>query len=163
MTLVESDHWLAAACVIPMLHSHDLRLCGGHGKRRSIELEARFADEFNVGWQDLKHTATILARARAAIDREIAQLRSWPMSRSRWQKPGADRPNASPSRSFTWWDYLDSRIAHTSPVSVTMYAVWPMISSEVGWFRPVAIGVIVPSLLTRSSAPVSGSAGEPSG
>ena len=60
-------------------------------------------------------------------------------------------------------DYLDSRIAHTSPVSVTMYAVWPMISSEVGWFRPVAIGVIVPSLLTRSSAPVSGSAGEPSG
>jgi hypothetical protein len=38
-----------------------------------------------------------------------------------------------------------------SPPKVTMYAVFLMISSEVGWFSPLAITVKVPSPLTRSS------------
>jgi F420-dependent oxidoreductase-like protein len=46
-------------------------IIGGQGKRRSLELAARFADEFNVGWQDVQATATILDRARAVIDREL--------------------------------------------------------------------------------------------
>jgi hypothetical protein len=43
----------------------------GQGKRRSIELAARFADEFNLGWQDVQETVRILDRARAVIDREL--------------------------------------------------------------------------------------------
>jgi F420-dependent oxidoreductase-like protein len=46
-------------------------IIGGQGKRRSMQLAARFADEFNVGWQDVQATATILDRARAVIDREL--------------------------------------------------------------------------------------------
>jgi alkanesulfonate monooxygenase SsuD/methylene tetrahydromethanopterin reductase-like flavin-dependent oxidoreductase (luciferase family) len=46
-------------------------IIGGQGKRRSIQLAAAFADEFNIGWQDVQETATILDRARAVIDREI--------------------------------------------------------------------------------------------
>jgi alkanesulfonate monooxygenase SsuD/methylene tetrahydromethanopterin reductase-like flavin-dependent oxidoreductase (luciferase family) len=29
-------------------------IIGGHGKRRSIEFAAGFADEFNVGWRDVQ-------------------------------------------------------------------------------------------------------------
>jgi F420-dependent oxidoreductase-like protein len=46
-------------------------IIGGQGKRRSLELAARFANEFNIGWQDVPATATILDQARAVIDREI--------------------------------------------------------------------------------------------
>ena len=54
-------------------------------------------------------------------------------------------------------------IFKTFPVRVTTYALVPMISSEVGRLRPVAMGVMVPSRrLTLSSAPVPGSAGVPS-
>jgi alkanesulfonate monooxygenase SsuD/methylene tetrahydromethanopterin reductase-like flavin-dependent oxidoreductase (luciferase family) len=48
-----------------------VRQSGRAWQAPQIELEARFADEFNVGWQDVAETATILARARAVIDREI--------------------------------------------------------------------------------------------
>jgi hypothetical protein len=44
-----------------------------------------------------------------------------------------------------------SSIFQISPPKVTMYAVFLMISSEVGWFSPPAITVNVPSPLTRSS------------
>ena len=46
-------------------------IIGGQGKPRSLELAARFADEFNAGWQDVQETLRILDRARAVIDREI--------------------------------------------------------------------------------------------
>jgi alkanesulfonate monooxygenase SsuD/methylene tetrahydromethanopterin reductase-like flavin-dependent oxidoreductase (luciferase family) len=46
-------------------------IIGGQGKRRTLELAAGFADEFNVGWQDMAETATIVDRARAVIDRDI--------------------------------------------------------------------------------------------
>jgi alkanesulfonate monooxygenase SsuD/methylene tetrahydromethanopterin reductase-like flavin-dependent oxidoreductase (luciferase family) len=46
-------------------------IIGGLGKRRSLELAAGFADEFNVGWQDVQATASILDRTRAVIDRDI--------------------------------------------------------------------------------------------
>jgi alkanesulfonate monooxygenase SsuD/methylene tetrahydromethanopterin reductase-like flavin-dependent oxidoreductase (luciferase family) len=46
-------------------------IIGGQGKRRSLELAAGFADEFNVGWQDVQATASILDRTRAVIDRDI--------------------------------------------------------------------------------------------
>ena len=39
------------------------------------------------------------------------------------------------------------------------YAVFPMNSSEVGWFKPPVTTVNVPFALTSTSAPVSGSAG----
>jgi hypothetical protein len=48
------------------------------------------------------------------------------------------------------------------PVRVTTYAVFSMNSSEVGWSRPSAMTVKLPSLLTSTSAPVFGDAGEPS-
>ena len=50
-----------------------------------------------------------------------------------------------------------------SPVSVTMYAVWPMISNDVGRSSPLRTGVIVPSCRTLTREPVPGLAGEPSG
>src|SRR6476620_1965917 len=37
----------------------------------SSDLAARFADELNLGWQDVAATATILDQGRAVIDREI--------------------------------------------------------------------------------------------
>ena len=54
-------------------------------------------------------------------------------------------------------------IFQISPVRVTTYAVFPMNSSEVGRSRPSVMTVKVPSPLTFTSAPVFGSAGEPSG
>jgi F420-dependent oxidoreductase-like protein len=46
-------------------------IIGGQGKRRSLQLAAGFADEFNVGRQDVQATASILDRTRAVIDRDI--------------------------------------------------------------------------------------------
>src|SRR5687768_11831666 len=64
------------------------------------------------------------------------------------------RPNGGPAMLLT---------VHISPASVMMYAVFPMISSEVGRSSPSAMTLNVPSALTLSSEPVFGSAGEPSG
>ena len=50
-------------------------------------------------------------------------------------------------------------IFQISPVRVTTYAVFPMNSSEVGWFRPPVMTVNVPSPLTSTSSPVFGFAG----
>lgn len=52
-------------------------------------------------------------------------------------------------------------IFQISPPKVTKYAVFPMNSNEVGWFRPSVMTLKVPSLLTFKSAPVFGSAGVP--
>src|SRR3954452_4348025 len=87
--------------------------------------------------------------------------------------PGLAHVPRRPPRSFTNlfalgvhlgpWDVREtSSILKISPVRVVTYAVSPMNSREVGWSRPVVIGVMVPSRLTRSRAPVLGSAGEPS-
>src|SRR4051794_4577917 len=58
-------------------------------------------------------------------------------------------------------DQSPRRIVQISPPSVTTYAVPPMNSSEVGWFRCHAPAVNPPSPLTIRSRPVLGSAGEP--
>ncbi len=42
---------------------------GGHGRRRTPELAARFAEEFNVAFSDLEVTTTQFDRVRAACDR----------------------------------------------------------------------------------------------
>lgn len=54
-------------------------------------------------------------------------------------------------------------IFQASPGRVTTYAVFPGNSSEVARSRPAVMTVKVPSPLTSTSAPVSGSAGHPSG
>jgi len=59
-------------------------------------------------------------------------------------------------------DQAPRRIDQISPPSVTTYAVLPMNSSEVGWFRCQATPVNPPSPSTMRSRPVLGSAGEPS-
>ena len=46
---------------------------------------------------------------------------------------------------------------------MTTYAVFPMSSSEVGWFRPSMTTVKWPSRSTFTRAPVFGCAGDPSG
>src|SRR5262249_37985569 len=56
-----------------------------------------------------------------------------------------------------------SSIFQISPPSVTTYAVVPMNSSEVGRLRSSVTTEKVPSPLTFTRAPVSGSAGEPGG
>jgi F420-dependent oxidoreductase-like protein len=43
-------------------------IIGGHGPRRTPALAARFADEFNVGFSDLKVSTTQLGRVRAACE-----------------------------------------------------------------------------------------------
>ena len=50
-----------------------------------------------------------------------------------------------------------SLIFTTSPPSVTTYAVFPMISTELGRSSPPATGVMVPFAFTRSKAPLFGS------
>ncbi|MDQ2838001.1 MAG: LLM class F420-dependent oxidoreductase [Actinomycetota bacterium] len=42
-------------------------ILGGAGKRRSAELAARFADEYNVGFRQVAETAPIFDRVRAAV------------------------------------------------------------------------------------------------
>ncbi|MGZ4476855.1 MAG: LLM class flavin-dependent oxidoreductase, partial [Nocardioides sp.] len=42
-------------------------LVGGHGKRRTPELAARYADEFNAPFASLEATATQFGRVRAAM------------------------------------------------------------------------------------------------
>jgi alkanesulfonate monooxygenase SsuD/methylene tetrahydromethanopterin reductase-like flavin-dependent oxidoreductase (luciferase family) len=46
-------------------------IIGGGGKRRSAELVAGFADEFNVAFLDVGETAAILDRVGAVVDRQI--------------------------------------------------------------------------------------------
>ena len=71
-----------------------------------------------------------------------------------WPQAQRDAPNGgTPTLS----------IFQIPPPSVTTYAVLPMNSSEVGRSNGANTSVKVPSLLTLTSAPVSGSAGEPSG
>lgn len=51
---------------------------GGDGKKRTPALAARFAHEYNCGWEDPATTATLFGRARiacAAIGRDPATLR----------------------------------------------------------------------------------------
>ena len=66
-------------------------------------------------------------------------------------------------RDTPWGGPETPSIFQISPVRVTTYAVFPMNSSEVGRSRPSVMTVKVPSPLTLTSAPVFGSAGEPSG
>jgi F420-dependent oxidoreductase-like protein len=44
-------------------------IVGGHGKRRTPELAARYADEFNVGFGTLEVTRDLFARVLAACER----------------------------------------------------------------------------------------------
>jgi hypothetical protein len=54
-------------------------------------------------------------------------------------------------------------IFQISPAKLTTYAVFPMISNDVGRSRPSVMTVTVPSRLTSTSEPVFGAAGDPSG
>ena len=71
------------------------------------------------------------------------------------------RPTSGPKMGFTTPPAcgLDTSTVTTSPPRPTTYAVFPMNSSEVGRSRPVSTTVKVPSAFTRTSDPVSGSAG----
>ncbi len=65
-TLVESP-----ALPKPMQSPRPPIILGGGGKRRSVELAARFADEYNVAFRSPAETADVLARVRAGVPRGI--------------------------------------------------------------------------------------------
>jgi hypothetical protein len=88
-----------------------------------------------------------------AVDEDqLTAARKHPRSR-------AESPLRGCSDDRSCGDQAPRRIDQISPPSVTTYAVLPMNSSEVGWFRCQATGVNPPSPSTMRSRPVLVSAG----
>jgi F420-dependent oxidoreductase-like protein len=46
-------------------------ILGGAGKRRSVELARRYADEYNVGFRSVEETSAVFERVRAVVAREL--------------------------------------------------------------------------------------------
>ena len=86
----------------------------------------------------------------------VSLIASWDSRdrKNQWPNSTLDRScrgvNGSPRGTISRRHEMSS-IFQISPPNVTMYAVFWMISIELGWFRPSATTVKVPSPLTRSS------------